>query len=230
MKKDDKGALSPKQKKILKRLLAELRILKRFDGRTFEEMQRLVRKEEDIFVYHREDYEETMLKAIRAGLATHPRIIRRGPLKRLFWEYIRTHRLLGNWKLLRKVRGLEVGVKRPHTREQAEFLNAVYDVINELRWGGRKPEVFLEAGGNEVSSKPGRSIIEDALQGARQSRVFEPENPPPQPREKPVSISEIHRELTRKGIVKSKLQPFIRRLERLDPHFRSRKKRKKIKG
>jgi hypothetical protein len=125
------------------------------------------------------------------------------------------------------LRGLKVGVKRPYNREQAEFLNAVYGVIEELLWGCKEPISDLGVGSNEASREPGESFIENALQKTRLSRVFDPENPPPQPREEPISISEVHQELIRRGLVESKLQPFTRRLERLDPHFRSRKKRRK---
>lgn len=226
MKKNESDLLSPEQKKILKHLLAVLKILKRFNGRTIEEMQQLTEKERSFFDFHREEYEEFMLKAIRAHLHIHPRI-KRGPLSKLFTHFIRTHRALGNWDLFRKVRGLEVGIKRPYNREQAEFLNAVYGVIEELLWGCGEPGFDLEVGSNEASVEPAESFMENALQRARLSRVFDPENPPPQPREEPISISEVHQELIRRGLVESKLQPFTRRLERLDPHFRSRKKRRK---
>jgi hypothetical protein len=226
MKADQADLLTPKQKKILNLLLAERRILKRFNGRTLEEMQHLNEKEQYILDIYEHDYKELMLKAIRVGLHTHPRI-KRSPLSKLFTNFIRTHHALGNWDLFRKLRGLKVGVKRPYNREQAEFLNAVYGVIEELLWGCKEPISDLGVGSNEASREPGESFIENALQKTRLSRVFDPENPPPQPREEPISISEVHQELIRRGLVESKLQPFTRRLERLDPHFRSRKKRRK---
>jgi hypothetical protein len=226
MKKDESDLLSPEQKKILKHLLAELKILKRFNGRTIEEIQQLTEKERSFFDFHQEEYKEVMLKAIRARLHVHPRI-ERGRLSKLFANFIDTHRALGDWDLFRKLRSLKVSVKRPYNREQAEFLNAVYGVIEELQWGCKEPSSGLEAGSNEASMESGENFMENALQRARLSRVFDPENPPPKPREEPISISEVHQELIRRGIVKSTLQSFTRRLERLDPHFRSRKKRRK---
>ena len=202
--------------------------MRSFQGRTYEEMQQLNEDEQYKIDVYGSIYFEELMRAIRAGIHNHPRI--RGPLRRFFFEFIHTHRVLGNWELLRKARGFEVGVKRPRTEEQVDFLNAVNDVIDELRWGGKKPEISLEDDDNEVASQFGQSVLEIAFQRARRSRVFNPENPPPQPREKPISISEVHRELTRKGVVKSKLQPFRRRLERLNPNSSLFRKKRRNKG
>jgi hypothetical protein len=226
MKDDETEFLSQKQKKIRKQLLASLRILKKFNAMTIEKIQQLNDKKRSLLDFHLVEYEECMVKAIQARLHIHPRI-KRDPLYKLFINFIRTNHALGNWDLFRKMRGLEVGIKRPYNREQAEFLNAVYGVIDELLWGGEKPCCDLEVCKIETSAQSGQSFMENAIQRARLSRIFDPENPPPQPREEPITISEIHRELVRRGRVKSGLQPFTRRLERLDPHFRHRKKRRK---
>jgi hypothetical protein len=49
---DNKEALSPKQKKILKRFFAKRRILKRFKGRSSEEIKQLKGNEWGIFDFN----------------------------------------------------------------------------------------------------------------------------------------------------------------------------------
>jgi hypothetical protein len=63
---DNKKALSSKKKKILKRLLAERRSLRRFNGRTYEqikEMEELRSDEWASYDIHGGDYFAFMLKA-----------------------------------------------------------------------------------------------------------------------------------------------------------------------
>ena len=97
---------------------------KKYDGKSAEEMQNLVKDE--TFANHLREmvhgYEEVILKAIRARLDKHPLVQER--VKDHLRDRARCWRTLGQWdKLRRAKRGLEKGVKRPLTEEQVKTLS-----------------------------------------------------------------------------------------------------------
>jgi hypothetical protein len=214
------GTLSPKKRKIIENFNDILEIAKEYDGYTFEEIERF--KDDPAINEIFSDYQKVLFKAIRADLHNHPIVAISNPsliftwrgtsspliellrVKSILLDWIITHRRLGDKKLLRKVkRGLEVGVNRPLNERKVELKNAV----EELRL--RKKEVETPPDMDDNTSTLG-----DILQQIRLK--YDPNNPPSQSIE-PKFWTEVHRNLVKRGIVKTSRQVFLREIQRISP-------------
>jgi len=100
-------AYSPRQtraKKALEKAFESLDLYHEDKAHDIEEMP-------DEFEHARQGYERAVRRAIRAGLTEHP----------LIKEWIQNRRLLGERDVLRRVKGLEKGVKRPITMKDLQL-------------------------------------------------------------------------------------------------------------
>lgn len=205
------GALSMKQRKILEELKDNLEIVNDYHGYTFEKIE-IFKKDPDVNEIFT-DYQNILFKSIRANLHNHPLVPTEFKNLLLEWRY--TYERLGNKELLRKViRGFEVGVKRPLTKEDAKLKVA----IEELRLG-MDVEPPSEKDDNNVLT------LGEILKKVRPTRIFDPDNPPPI--QKLRKWTEVHRILVKREMVNSTRQAFLRKAKRLSPSLFSKKKIKK---
>jgi hypothetical protein len=149
------------------------------------------------------DYQNILFKSIRANLHDHPLVPTK--VKELLLEWRHTYERLGSKELLRKVmRGLEVGVNRPLSKEEIELKIA----IEELRLGLDFESPF-EMDANNVLT------LEEIFQKIRSIRIFDPDNPPPIQIVRPWTL--VYRILAKREMVNSSRQAFLRKAKILCP-------------
>ena len=203
-------ALTPRQRNILQKLEDYLDIINEYNGYAFKEIDNF-RKDpgiNEIFT----DYQNVLFKSIRANLHNHPLVTTE--IRELLLEWKRTHEKLGKKDFLRKVmRGLEVGVKRPLSKEEAELKVAV----EELRLRIDAEPAFEMDDSNIIT-------FEDILQEIRSHRKFDPDNPPPIQSVRSWTL--VHRILVKRGMVNSTRQVFLRKARRLCPSLFPKDKKK----
>jgi hypothetical protein len=229
-----------RQRNILQQLEDFEENFKNYDKRSAEEMENLVKDE--AFAQMFNEYQELIIKAIRARLDEHP--LAEDKIKKYLKRRAHLYRKMGQRDLLRRVkRCLETGVKRPLTEKQVKLLNAVA----ELRWGDKPTrlsiplsqeelaspmtfkEIFQKVGKGEfygmenpfehkTISQYGPSTpmtFDEVCQKVGKGEVYNPQNPPIEKR--PKSWEEVLQILVRRGLIKMSRQTFLRLLERLDP-------------
>lgn len=117
--------LTPREKDIIEDLEGLSERFKEYDDLTMDEIQHFSPEEQDRFGQFQKDYDEVILKALRANLDRHPRVPDK--IKNLLITWVRNHQGWGNKELLRKAkpRGIEVGVKGPYTKHEIMVLGRV---------------------------------------------------------------------------------------------------------
>jgi hypothetical protein len=204
--------LNPHQHELLEEIESHHLRLREFDGHVLDDLG-IAEKEEFCLILEARD--TFIARALRTMVKKgpdnewylHPEIPH--PWRKLFKNWVLTHRALGNRKLLRRTKtGIEKGVKRPMNLNRVPFLEEVWRLRNR---------------GEEDSAEEiighGKTITEIL---ALHRRVFDPDRHlssignQPQKR----SLRSIFHILRRKGAIPPMTyRNFLKIIKTYDPHL-----------
>jgi len=104
-----------RQRDILEEITFYLEELGPYQKRKSNTIERMISEERDHLKILTNSYSGLILKAYKVGLGKHP----------LVEEWLKTRRVVGDWDTLRRVKGLEKGVKRPIKTKDHELWNLI---------------------------------------------------------------------------------------------------------